>query len=380
MSEAEVPPLPARVPQSGGENDAPPVTIQRVQCGDARNLDAIDQGSVDLVVTSPPYPMIRMWDGLFSSMSSDAAQALAESDGQAAFEAMHRELDKVWTGLFRVIAEGGFLCINIGDATRTIGGSFALYPNHARITSACTAAGFTCLPLVLWKKTTNAPNKFMGSGMLPAGAYVTLEHEYILIFRKGDKRAFDTTDARRRRMESAFFWEERNSWFSDTWNLSGVRQELPETALRDRSAAYPFELAYRLILMYSHYGDTVLDPFCGTGTTLYAALAAGRSGIGVDTDPSLTSNIIDGLAGFIPQARQLGAERLARHDRFVTERTMKAGAPKHFNDALGTPVMTRQETALVSMLPHRLVSSEDSRITVSYTTVQPPSGLPDNRR
>lgn len=151
----------------------------------AAKMAALADRSVSLVVTSPPYPMIDMWDEIFSRQDEKIEKALKKSDGSLAFELMHKVLDRVWKEVFRVLSPGGFACINIGDATRTLGDNFALYPNHARILNAAQVLGFTALPCILWRKQTNAPNKFMGSGMLPAGAYVTLEHEYILILRKG---------------------------------------------------------------------------------------------------------------------------------------------------------------------------------------------------
>jgi len=184
---------------------------------DARRMEALADNSIDLVVTSPPYPMIEMWDLLFEEMNPDVGRFLSKRNGPAAFEAMHKILDPVWEECFRVLTPGGFACINIGDATRTINSRFALYTNHARILSAAQDIGFTSLPCIIWRKQTNAPNKFMGSGMLPAGAYVTLEHEYILILRKKDKREFKTPEEKQLRRESAVFWEERNAWFSDVW-------------------------------------------------------------------------------------------------------------------------------------------------------------------
>ena len=84
--------------------------------------------------------------------------------------------------------------------------------------------------------------------MLPAGAYVTLEHEYVLIFRKGAKREFKTEAEKKKRRESALFWEERNIWYSDVWtDIKGTEQALPNAVSRQRSAAFPFNLAYRLI-------------------------------------------------------------------------------------------------------------------------------------
>jgi DNA modification methylase len=89
--------------------------------------------------------------------------------------------------------------------------------------------GFTNLPNILWRKQTNAPNKFMGSGMMPPGAYVTLEHEHILIFRNGGKRQFNSQKEKTNRRQSAFFWEERNQWFSDVWmDLKGARQKIAD--------------------------------------------------------------------------------------------------------------------------------------------------------
>ena len=93
----------------------------------------------------------------------------------------------------------------IGDATRSLDKNFALFSNHARIISGCLNIGLQNLPNIIWRKQTNAPNKFMGSGMLPPGAYVTLEHEFILIFRKGRKREFKTDEEKLNRQESSFF-------------------------------------------------------------------------------------------------------------------------------------------------------------------------------
>jgi len=213
-------------------------TRHEFRTADARNLGWIADGSVHLVVTSPPYPMIEMWDECFGALDPSIAAALAEGRGDDAFEAMHRALDRVWRELHRVLANGGIACINIGDATRTLDGNFRLYANHARVLQSCVALGFRSLPAILWRKPTNAPNKFMGSGMLPAGAHVTLEHEYVLVLRKGDRREFPTAAEKRRRRESAFFWEERNAWFSDVWfDIKGTPQHLCDKAGRARSAA-----------------------------------------------------------------------------------------------------------------------------------------------
>ena len=314
---------------------------------DARDLTNIQAEGIDLVVTSPPYPMIAMWDGLFGRLSAGARQALEQEDGPAAFAAMHEELDPVWRGLYRVLRPGGLACINIGDATRTLQGEFRLYPNHARVLEAVLGLGFTVLPAILWRKQTNAPNKFMGSGVLPAGAYVTLEHEYILILRKGPKRAFITPAEQARRRSSALFWEERNVWFSDVWmDLKGARQNGLDPAVRKRSGAFPFDLAFRLVNMFSIKGDTVLDPFLGTGTTTAAAMTAGRNSVGIEIDPAFQPAIEAQAMRAAGLANRCQEDRLENHREFVRRRE-EAGVPcRHINVHYGFPVVTRQETEL----------------------------------
>lgn len=208
------------------------------------------------------------------------------------------------------------------------------------------AIGFNPLPAVVWRKQTNAPNKFMGSGMLPARAYVTLEHEFVLVARKGDKRGFSSAGGKQRRHESAYFWEERNQWFSDVWfDLKGSRQKLSKSE-RHRSGAFPVELAYRLICMYALHGDTVLDPFLGTGSTMIAAMAGGRHSIGVEIDGSLGPAIQAGIDEMIPWADERIHQRLEAHRAFVAEREKTHGLLRHRNVHYGFPVVTGQERRL----------------------------------
>ncbi len=322
-------------------------TEHRLLVADSRELSAIPRDSVELVVTSPPYPLIRMWDELFARLNPEVAVALERQDGPVAFELMHAELEKVWRQLWRALKTGGWLCLNVGDATRRIGGSFRLYTNQARITQSLQRQGFQAFPPILWRKQTNAPTKFLGSGMLPAGAYVTLEHEYILIFRKGGRRRFEAGPESENRRASALFWEERNQWFSDLWDLKGTRQALNHSGVRQRSAAFPFELAYRLILMYSVRGDRVLDPFLGTGTTMFAAMAACRNSVGVEIDAELSA-LLDQECGRLPRlARERVARRLAEHRAFIEEYQAARGGSRHQHRRYGTAVVTAQETELV---------------------------------
>jgi DNA modification methylase len=322
-------------------------TAQQVHFRDSSDMQAIPSASVELVVTSPPYPMIEMWDRHFHERNSAVRTALERRDGRKAFRLMHAELDPVWAEAFRILKPGGFACINIGDAARTVGGDFMLYPNHGRVLSRLVELGFTPLPLILWRKQTNAPNKFMGSGMYPAGAYVTLEHEYILIARKGMKREFTTAEEKQRRRESAIFWEERNAWFSDVWSeVKGARQRRSGSSSRRRSGAYPFELAFRLISMFSVRGDVVADPFLGTGTTLRAAAAAGRNGIGFELDESFRAEIFADASDLVQTANRRIHTRIADHLAFVRKRRETGREPKYVNRHHRFPVVTRQETEL----------------------------------
>ena len=311
----------------------------------SQNMSQLKNESVDIVVTSPPYPMIEMWDDIMANQNPEIKTALDDKKPREAFELMHLELDKVWSECWRVLKNGSFLCINIGDATRTIDGEFALYNNNTRIIQACEKLGFINLPNILWRKTTNAPNKFMGSGMLPCGAYVTLEHEWILIFRKGSKRAYKKVDEKKARRDCSFFWEERNVWFSDVWEIKGVKQTIDNAPSRDRNASYPLELPYRLINMYSQKGDVVLDPFMGLGTTSIAAILTERNSVGFEIDPLLKPLLKDILGTVsVVKANALINERYKKHLAFVDERIKMKKEVKYDNVHMDCKVMTGQET------------------------------------
>ena len=322
-------------------------TTHKILFQDSRELSEIPSESVDLVVTSPPYPMIAMWDELFGNQNPDIQDALTNGDGNQAYALMHEILDSVWDEVFRVLKNGRFACINIGDATRTVKGNFCLYPNHARILTYLLKIGFLALPDILWRKQANTPNKFMGSGMLPAGAYVTLEHEYILIVRKGSKRIFNSEKEKQNRRESALFWEERNIWYSDIWfDVKGTTQKLNKTS-RDRSGAYPFELVYRLINMYSVKNDVILDPFLGTGTTTAATMASGRNSIGVEIDESFRQSIDPIACDIIQFSNDYIHDRIIRHFEFVNERLQSSKPLKYKNKHYGCPVVTSQEQHII---------------------------------
>ena len=313
---------------------------------DARDLDAVADDSVALVVTSPPYPMVEMWDDLFAELDPAVGDHLDAGDGEAAFEAMHRVLDSVWDELARVLVDGGIACINVGDATRTVDGSFRVFQNHSRVVDAFEARGFEPLPEILWHKPTNSAAKFMGSGMLPPNAYVTLEHEFVLVFRNGpDRRSFEPKATRR--YEAAYFWEERNRWFSDVWtDVTGRLQSLEDGPRRERSGAYPFEIPYRLLNMYSVYGDTVLDPFWGTGTTTLAAMTAGRNSVGYELDGEFI-HAFDSQVETVPAlSRDVGTARLEAHRDYVAKRRESGDELGYEATHYDFPVTTKQERNL----------------------------------
>ncbi|HEX9240122.1 MAG TPA: DNA methyltransferase, partial [Candidatus Bathyarchaeia archaeon] len=206
------------VPVPRGFADYPnPDCNYRVIIGDSRRMSEVTDESVHLTVTSPPYPMVSIWDDSFAEASAPS------------YDDMHEYLNEAWREIRRALVPGGIVCINIGDATRTSNGIFHLYPNHSRTIENFEKLGFVTLPYVLWKKPTNRPHykgkgAFLGSGFLPPNAYVTLDMEYVLIFRKGSPRSFPPKDPRR--YDSKFTKKERDEWFSQVWKVPGARQDI----------------------------------------------------------------------------------------------------------------------------------------------------------
>jgi site-specific DNA-methyltransferase (cytosine-N4-specific) len=292
-------------------------TEHRVIIGNSQQMPELADSSVQLMVTSPPYPMIEMWDTLFARNDPKIAQLWQESKADCReetvmriYESMHENLARVWREAYRALIDGGIACINVGDATRTINGKFRLFPNHSKIIEHCERIGFTTLPYVLWKKPTTKPKykgkgAFLGSGFLPPNAYVTLDCEFILIFRKGKLRQFAPHD--QRRYESAFTKKQRDEWFSQIWTIAGARQT--ESQTERRIAAFPEEIVNRLIKMFSVKGDTVLDPFIGSGTTTKIAMRDERNSVGYETDESL-----------LPLIRKKISTETAGHKLNITKR------------------------------------------------------------
>lgn len=363
----------------------PMVTTHATAVGDARDLP-LPEDSVELVVTSPPYPMIEMWDRTFAALEPAVETALERGNGDEAFTAMHGILDDAWSEVARVLVDGGIAVINIGDATRSIGDSFSQYPNAARITQSFRERGFSCLPQVIWRKPTNSVTKFMGSRMLPPNAYVTLDHERLLVFRNGGRRQFEAGAARR--YQAAYFWEERNTWFSDVWEITGTSQTL-DSETRERSGAFPVEIPFRLVNMFSTYDDTVLDPFWGTGTTTVGAMYAGRHSVGIERDRDLVTVFDDRLDGLPGRSRDRQRDRLVAHEAFIDDRRRSGDPAAYEATHYGFPVVTKQEREIrlfeidaVSRVDADAPSSSGVSASGSDTATDPAasSHLPDPAR
>lgn len=367
-------------------------TEHAILVDDARDV-SLPADSIDLVVTSPPYPMIEMWDEVFSALSPDVEDALTNGRGMDAFELMHQTLDQVWERLADAVVDGGFVCINIGDATRTIDGDFQAFPNTARIIETFRDLGFHVLPRIYWQKPTNSPTSFMGSGTLPPNAYPKLEHEHILIFRNGSAKEFEPRDAVR--YESAYFYEERNKWFSDHWtDVHGVQQafedatdspagpgaDQEQSEHRDRTAAFPIVLPYRLINMFSVYGDVVYDPFAGTGTTTVAAMLTGRHSVGVEID-SAVAGVLDERVQQVPASSQAVInDRIERHQAYLQERAAAGNPASYQAHQYPFDVVTQQEqdiqfyevTDVEAGIDQRAVPCVTTDESVVYTALYKP--------
>jgi len=238
----------------------------RIVLGDSRSMDEIEDGSVQLIVTSPPY-----WDIKDYNVEGQIGRG---SDLRTYF----MDLFLVWKECFRALAPGRRLVINIGDQfTRSKDyGRYKVVPLHAEIISQCERIGSDFMGSIIWQKRTTVNTSggapIMGSYPYPPNGIVEIDHEYIMVFKKpGEARRPD----RGTKESSALSKEEWKDLFSGHWRFGGARQVGHE-------ALFPAELPSRLVRMFTFKGETVLDPFLGSGTTMRAALDLGRSGIGYE--------------------------------------------------------------------------------------------------
>lgn len=248
-------------------------TQHQLILGDSRNLSQIGNDSVHLVVCSPPYWNLKKY--------KDSPAQLGNIDD---YDAFLRELSQVWAECFRMLVPGGRLVVVVGDVciSRKQGGRHYVMPLHASIIETCRALGFDNLSPIIWHKIANANFEINnGSGILgkpyEPNAVIKNDIEFILMQRKPG--AYRKPDASTRLL-STISQENHRKWFRQIWT------DLPGASTKDHPAPYPVELTNRLIRMFSFVGDTVLDPFVGTGSTIIAAAAAGRNSIGIEVDPT----------------------------------------------------------------------------------------------
>jgi len=246
-------------------------TVHRLINGDARDLSFLPDESVHLVLTSPPYWNLKRYN--------ENPKQLGHIDDYETFLA---ELQKVWEHAYRVLVPGGRLICVVGDVcvSRRRFGRHLVFPLHSDISVICRHIGFDNLNPIIWHKIANASyevsngSKFLGKPYEP-NAIIKNDIEFILMQRKPGGYRKPTEEQRRQSMIDK---KDFNRWFRQIWNISGA-------STRKHPAPFPLELATRLVRMFSFVGDTVLDPFCGSGTTMVAAFKNNRNSIGVEIDP-----------------------------------------------------------------------------------------------
>ena len=251
------------------------VTSHRLHEGDARDLSWLPDGSVHLVVTSPPYWTLKEY-----AEHDDQMGAISD------YGHFLDELDRVWLECFRVLAPGGRICCVVGDVCvpRKKAGRHYVMPLHADIQVRARNNGLDCLTPILWHKIANGVTEAEGNGAgfygkpFQPGAVVKNDIEYILFMRKGG--SYRSPEPMQKAL-SMLTKQEMQAWWRSIWtDIKGA------STRAGHPAPYPVEIADRLIRMFSFAGDTVLDPFAGTGSTSLAAMQAGRHSIGNEIESS----------------------------------------------------------------------------------------------
>lgn len=277
--------------------------------GDSRFMKELDSESIHLVITSPPYWQLKDY-------GSDDQIGFNES-----YESYINNLNLVWKETYRVLHNGCRLCINIGDqyARSVYYGRYKVIPIRTEIIKFCETIGFDYMGAIIWQKvtTTNTTGgaTIMGSFPYPRNGILKLDYEFILIFKKNG--AAPKVDKEKKEL-SKLTTEEWNTFFQGHWNFSGTRQD-------NHIAMFPEELPKRLIKMFSFVGDTILDPFLGSGTTSLAAKKLSRNSVGYEINSE-----------FIPIIKEkLGVQENKLFDeheyKFIEQRKVQ----KDFHEEIG---------------------------------------------
>ncbi|MDO8655544.1 MAG: site-specific DNA-methyltransferase [bacterium] len=270
----------------------------RVIFADSRSMMELADESVHLIVTSPPYWQLK-----------DYGHGGQIGFGES-FETYIDSLNAVWSECHRVLYEGCRLCVNIGDLfiRSTRSERYRVIPINVEIVRFCLTAGFDYMGSIIWQKvtTTNSSGgaSVMGSYPFPRNGIVRKDYEHILLFKKPGLGPIPTTIQKE---ASRMTGQEWSTYFSGHWNIQGVRQQ-------GHVAMFPEEVPKRLIKMFSFVGETVLDPFLGSGTTSLAARNSGRNSIGYEVNPEFRP-IIERKVGFQGYVIHDGEGRLQFEER-----------------------------------------------------------------
>ena len=257
-------------------------------------LPSLPPESVHLVVTSPPYWTLKSYpvrEGQLGSISD--------------YDVFIGELRKVWYECYRILVPGGRLVVVVGDVSvrRRVYGRHLTFPLHASIQENCRVLGFDNLTPIIWHKYANAVYEVKGNGGFfgkpyEPNALVKNDIEFVLLQRKPGEngRRQYRKPITAQRVLSLIPEKRHREWFQSIWRLKGE-------SLQHHPAPFPLELAQRLVRMFSFVGDTIVDPFCGTGTTLLAAGEWGRNGIGIEIEPQYHTHSHFRLVSSLPYAK-----------------------------------------------------------------------------
>lgn len=255
------------------------MTEHKIIFGDSRSLNQIKDKSVQLIITSPPYWQLKDYG----------------TEDQIGFNDSYEEyinnLNLVWKECNRVLADGCRLCINIGDqfARSVYYGRYKVIPIRTEIIRFCESLGMDYMGAIIWQKTTtmntSGGGAIMGSFPYPRNGILKMDYEFILLFKKLGNAPKPTPQ---QKAASEMTKEEWSQYFSSHWNFNGVKQ-------MGHIAMFPEELPKRLIKMFSFAGETVFDPFAGSGTTSLAAKHLGRNSIGYEINKEFAPIIKDKL-------------------------------------------------------------------------------------